>query len=146
MDAHSFFMGLITGLSCVLCIPLGWAWRDWKRKQLDEDEMFLMGAARAAGGRLVFRSDPAAASTTILQLKAFPDHPPLKNRQQVDRLVAKGYLELDKFGIPERFLLTSKGWARVKQLPPMALTVSHQGNWYNSISRRPLRGGKRKDA
>lgn len=145
MDAHSFFMGLITGLSAVLCVPAGMAWRKWNRNRLDEDEKFLMCAARAAGGRLVFRFDPASPTTTTLQLKAFPDHPPLPNRQQVDRLVAKEFIELDKFGIPERFLLTSKGWARVKQLPPVTLALSHQGNWYNSISRRPLRGAKRKE-
>lgn len=110
---------------------------------LGEEEEFLLAAARAARGRLIFQLDPTSPSTLMLQLREFPLQRQLENLGQVEHLVAQGLVCLDKSGSPERYVLTPKGWSRAEKLPVLPMVAARQGPWYNSISPKPRRPKKR---
>lgn len=143
MDGETFLVGFLGGLTAVGLWHAGAVVIQAVRNRLGEDEIYLLNAARAAGGRLIFRYSPTAATTTTLQLKEFAQHRPMDNRGQVDRLVQLGYLVGDESGVAGRFHLTPQGWARVQKLPHIPLVAARQGAWYDSISRRPARPMRR---
>ena len=137
MDTFTFIGGVLCGLLAKACYPMV---KDSLEKvvyRLGEDEKYLLAAARIAQGRLLFASDPGSADPPLLQLKEFPQERPIENLGQVERLFAQGLIEVDDSGVSGRYVLTLKGWNRANKLPPLALVVCRQGDWFNSISRRP---------
>lgn len=137
MDALSFAGGVLCGIAARACWPWLRAAAGKLRFRLSEDEKYLLAAARTAQGRLIFGTDPASADTTVLLLKEFTQHRSMENRGQVEGLLSRELIEVDDTGVPGRYVLTPKGWNRANKLPPLALVVSRQGDWFNSISRRP---------
>jgi hypothetical protein len=137
MDTFTFMGGFLFGLAARACFPMV---KDSLEKvffRLGEDEKYLLAAARTAQGRLLFGSDPGSADTPLLQLKEFTQQRQIENLGQVERLFSQGLIEVDDSGVSGRYVLTLKGWKRANKLPPLALVVSRQGDWFNSISRRP---------
>ena len=133
-----FFVGFLLGLSVISFRPLFKAVSLRLRHPLGEDEKYLLRAARTAGGRLIVRREQVASGTHELVLKEFSDAPKMENLGQLECLLARAMMIPDSSGVPGRYVLTSRGWARVKSLPTLALPLRRTGAWFNSISRRPV--------
>ena len=134
----SFLAGLLLGLSALLLKPLLKALGLRFRHPLGEDENFLLRAARTAGGRLIIRKEQSSTGTHVLVLKEFADAPRIEQLGQVECLLARELMIPDSSGVSGRYLLTPRGWARVKSLPALALPLRRSGPWFNSVSRRPI--------
>jgi hypothetical protein len=133
----AFALGLLCGLS----VPwLRGAFRHGLRLPLGEDENYLLAAARAAKGRLILKLEAGSAPSSLLLLKEFPNPRRIENTLQIEKLLARNYIQPDPSGIAGRYVLTTRGWALSQKLPEFPLQPIRSGaTWFNSISRRPVR-------
>lgn len=139
MDWSAFAAGFLGGVAAFAALHGARALARVLTQRLRADDHLLLRAARTAGGRLIFRTEPLDAATAVLLLKELPNQPPLPNRGQVQRLLQQGLLQADPGAVPGRYLLTPRGWTRSAGLPPLCHPVARQGAWFNSVSRRALR-------
>ena len=139
MSMSTFLLGFVCGAvlaSLAFALP-GWLLK--LRNPLGADEQYLLKVARAAGGRLIVKEEPAPAGPPVLRLLEVPDQQTLFSKGQVAHLQNRGLLKPDPSGMPSRYLLTSDGWESVKRLQPLTLAIKRTGTWFNSVSRRPPR-------
>jgi len=129
-------VAFLLGVACGLLLPrLRTLLKGGLRMPLGEDEKYLLRAARAAKGRLILKQASGSSGSSLLLLKEFPDTRRLENTMQIEKLLARKFIQADDSGKPGRFVLTSKGWAQSKDLPEFPLQPIRQGAWFNSISR-----------
>jgi len=128
----AFLVGVLCGLALRSLAPF---LKGGFRLPLGEDEKYLLSAARAAKGRLILRQGRGSSSPSLLLLKEFPDTKRLENTMQIEKLLARKFIQPDDSGKSGRYVLTAKGWAQSKDLPEFPLQPIRQGAWFNSISR-----------
>jgi len=133
----SFLLGLACGLAIVSLRSL---FRNGFHLPLGEDEKYLLAAARAASGRLILKQDSGTSGTSILLLKEFPNPRRIENTLQIEKLLARKFIQADASGVPGRYTLTPAGMKCSRTLPDFPLQPVRPGSsWFNSISRRPVR-------
>lgn len=140
MVLFAFILGFICGISI---LPLRTLLKNGFALSLSEDEKYLLSAARAANGRLILKQDQGTSGTPIILLKEFPNPRRIEAAGLIEKMVARKLIQLDISGVPGRYTLTSVGWARSQKLPDFPLQPIRPGSWFDSISRKPPRIGRR---
>ena len=138
----AFLLGFVCGLSA---LGLRAVLKTGFHLPLGEDEKYLIAAARAAEGRLILTQGAGTSGTSLILLKEFPNPRRLENTLQVEKLLARKFIQPDGSGLPGHYTLTPAGSAQGRKLPDFPLKPLRPGaSWFNSVSRRSGRLARRK--